>query len=338
MSGGAGNRRAADAGRARVYQGLGDGLDRLGVVAREADGAAVALRTIAYPFGSGQGDEIALRSGLKPMFRELLAVSELDRAVARFAAAGFATEVAERIYGDTKDGWDDTVAGLDESHPGARRALFVGRDALALKEAARLDQRKQDPADLELGRLLGYPRCCVEAFLAGGRHRKAPDLHRAALARTEGAALRRLNTLDLAVFHYVPWYPCGLRCGPSTRYADRLAKVIASRTPDFVRAIDEALGMHRLLLTDDLQLSLEGVRRGDAIALTRVIPTAQHRHPRAALEPTEAHLLTRLLAWLKDARSLEVHPDALVSDGARLPLAAEPLLISFAHGAVLDAP
>jgi len=325
-----GDRASADADRARTYAALTEGLDRLGVSASTEDEAAVALRTIAYPFGSGQGDEIAFRSGLKPMFRELLSVGSIEAARARFEAAGFATKIAERIYGDTKDGWDDPVAGIVSSHPDARRALFVGRDVGALEAAAALDQEKTDEADLELGRRLGYPRCCVEAFLEGGKHRKAPALHGAARERTEGVGMSRLNTMDLAVFHFVPWYPCQLRCEHSARYAAGLAKVIEARAPEFVAAIDDALGMHRLMLTDDLQLSIEGVREGDVIEVTRVLPTAQHRHPRAALDPGESALVARLVGWLKDARTLEVRSDALWTDGACLPLPMAPLCISFA--------
>lgn len=329
-----GDRATADAERSRTYRALGDALDRLGVAASEEENDAVALRTIAYPFGSGQGDEIAFRSGLKPMFRELLSVSEIERARARFEAAGFATEVAERIYGDTKDGWDDTAAGLGEHHPSARRALFVGRDLGALKTAAALDQEKTDEADLALGRLLGYPRCCVEAFLDGGKHRKAPALHRAAWERTHALqttalALPRLNTLDLAVFHFVPWYPCQLRCEPSARYADGVANVIAARAPAFVAAIDAALGMHRLMLTDDLQISIEGTRIGDVIEVSRVVPTAQHRHPRAALDPVESELLARLTAWLKGAKLIELRDGSLRAEGKSLPLSSAPLLVSF---------
>ncbi len=329
MSTGAGDRLSADAERARIYQELSRGLDALGIAASAEEHAAASARVIAYPFGSGQGDEIAFRSGLKPMFRELLSVSAIDAAQARFEGAGFVTEVAAKIYGDTKDGWDDPVAGIDERHADARRALFVGRDAGALKAAAALDQEKTDEADRELGKLLGYPRCCVDAFLSGSRHRKAPELHRAALERTEGLAAARLNTFDLAVFHYVPWYPCELRCALSLRYADALAKVIAGRAPDFVTAIDRALGMHRLMLTDDLQLSIEGTRRGSSIDVVRTVPTAQHRHPRAHLDPDEAELIARLLAWLTTASSIEVQAGALVADGATLPLPVPPLLVSF---------
>lgn len=328
------DREEADRQRAAAYRAIESALPPLSPEAIARATRAVQARPIPYPFGSGQGDEIAFRAGLKPMFREMLAVSTLPEARERFARAGFLTEVAPRLYGDTKDGWDDTRADLAPS--AARQALFIGRDRAALLEAVALDLEKSDEADLALGRLLGYPRCCVEAFVAGSRHRKAPDVHRQSLARTEGVPRARLNTLDLAVFHFVPWYPCSFRCAPSSAYADRLAQVIAARAPDFVASIDRALAMHRLLLSDDLQISIEGSAREGTVTLGTVVPTSQHRPPRAVIDPPEAHVLARIVAWLSEGRTLRVMPDGLSLDGRVLALPIPPLLVPFGEHASLE--
>lgn len=325
-----GDRAAADRARSELYAALEAALPQPSAPALDRARAATRLRSIDYPFGSGQGDEIALRAGLKPMFRELLPVATIAAAVERFNRAGLATAVAPRIYGDTKDGWDDTLASVHAQHPDARQALFVGRDVGALREAVALDQAKTDEADLSLGRLLGYPRCCAEAFVSRSRQRKAPELHRAAWEATDGAPLARLSTLDLSVFHFVPWYPCTLRCAPSAAYADRLAQVIGARHPRFVAAIDDALSLERLLVGDDIQVSVAGERDAQGLAPMRVVPTAQHRHPRSALGEHEERLVARLTALLTEGRRVAIAGRTLTLDAWRIELPIAPLWIPFA--------
>lgn len=295
--------------------------------------AEIAARPIRYPLGSGQADELSLRAGLRPLMRELLAPRELEVARARYARAGLLSEVAPRVYATTRDGWDHADAPPADDDPRARRALFVGRDRGRIEAAIACDLAKTDEADRELGRLLGYPRCCVDAFVESSSQRKNPDVHRAALERTRGRALPRLNTADLAVFHLVSWYPCAYDCAWSARYADAVAGLVARVDAGFLGRIDAALARHRLVLADDAQLSidgrLDGRTDGAALALDATWPTACDRHPDAPLEPLPSRVVARALLALRAARTLAIEGDALVLDGRAWPLPSAPLLLPF---------
>ncbi|MFO0658213.1 MAG: DUF483 domain-containing protein [Polyangiaceae bacterium] len=310
---------------------IGPSLDALTSSARDALYAAVDARDIHYPFGSGQGDELALRCGLRPLIRELLNDREIEQAIRRHQAAGFVCEIAPRRYGPTHDGWDDTP---DPSHidpSQLRRALFTGRDRQRLVDAVACDDAKTDEADRELGRLLGYPRCCVEAFVSSSSQRKNVSLIERAIGNTQGLALARLNVLDLAVFHYISWYPCSYRCEWSARYANALADRIRRVAPAFVTHIDRALSKHRLVLHDDVQLSLEGTRNHDTLSYSSVQPTSRDRHPHASLSTPSRDAVARALAVLQQAKTLRLETRALVVDTHPYALESQPVLISFEH-------
>lgn len=293
----------------------------------EAIGAATA-RPITYPLGSGQGEEIALAAGLRPMIRQLLDRRSLEMARARFEKMGLVTGVAPRVYGPTRDGWDDTPDELSEDSKGARRALFIGRDRGRIEEAIACDLAKTDEGDRDLGRLLGYPRCCVEAFVATSRHRLNTDLYAAAAARTKGTPRPRLNTTDLAVFHYISWSPCAFDCGLTIAYADAVAARMARWTA-FVARIDDALDAHRLVVLDEVQLSVRGAFDGAALMVREVWPTARDRHPMADLDADSLTAVARVLALVKRAKRLEIGSEGLVLDGAAVPGTRRAMLVRF---------
>jgi hypothetical protein len=297
--------------------------------ADEATLREVDARAIAYPLGSGEGEEIALAAGLRPMIRQLLGEADLERERARFERLGLATLIAPRVYAPTHDGWDDTPDPGVVDPRLARQALFIGRDRDAMSEAISADLAKTDEGDRTLGRLLGYPRCCVDAFLSRGKQRKNAHVIEATMKATIGAPQPRLDVLDLAIFHWISWVPCTYRCALSAKYADALAQIVARRHGSFVGAIDEALGVHRLYLFDEVQLSLRGSFDGKKVAIESVWPTARDRHPKATLDHDARQASARLLRLVRSARTLSVDGDAIVLDGARVALSSRPLLAPF---------
>lgn len=287
------------------------------------------LRPIAYPLGRAQGDELALRAGFRPLIRQLLEVGEIPTVVARFERAGYVCKVAPRVYGPTHDGWDATLHDFDETTPGARRALFIGRDRARADAAAQVELTKSLEADHEMGRLLGYPRCCVESFVTASRHRKNVEVYRAALAATRGVPRPHLNMLDLSIFHYVSFFPCSFDCELALRYADALAQILRRMHPGFATAIDDALSLHRLVVLDEIQLSLRGGLDGDRLLIDRAAPTSMFRHPDSTLAPTDEEAVVRMLSVLDGKRTLRLDGHALELDGQRFELPAEPLLVPF---------
>ncbi|WP_236516959.1 DUF483 domain-containing protein [Sandaracinus amylolyticus] len=275
--------------------------------------SAVRARPIVYALGSGEADEVALCAGIKPLLRQVVRDADVAATRARFEALGLVVrDAVHRVETASTRG----------------RVLFVGRDARRVEEAVRVEAAPEH--DHELGRLLGYPRCCVEAYLAVPPPRDNLD----AIARG-GVGRARLNVLDLAVFHYVSWIPCSLSCALSSAYADAVASHIAerhaqflagrgarpvSRCPPgcrhetFVRAIDDALGAHRLVLFEDVQLSLRGTIDRDVLRVAEVWPTARDRHPDARLDDLALEAVARLLVLVERAERVAVIDGVLSLD------------------------
>jgi len=292
--------------------------------ARAVARAEALSRPIYYPFGSGESDEIALLAGLRPLIRQLLSDDELAL-TSRFAERGCVVERAPLDYVRTSHGWapGDDVPGT------ARRPVFIGRDRGRVLAAIACELDQSNEADLELGRLLGYPRCCVEAFVESAKVRKNPDTIRAALSRTGGSISPRLNVLDLAVFHWVSWYPCAFDCSLSLRYAETVAGIVAAREPTFAGAIESALGRHRLMLLEGVQVSIDGVWDGRLLAIESVYPTARDRHGRAMLSADELAAVAAITALLRQSRTLSVEGDAIMVDGRTIALPCRPVLVPF---------
>jgi hypothetical protein len=306
-------------------------LPALPEAVRETMLARTEERTIRYPIGSGQGNELALRAGLRPMMRELIHLEELPAAIARAEAAGFVCELSPLVFGSTHDGWlkRPPAPGRGED----RSPLYVGRDRGALRAAIASELAKTDEGARELGRLLGYPPCCVEAFVGVSRERRAHELWASAWARTTGRPAPRLDVLDLAIFAFVPWYPCAFDCPPSQRFAGALGALVSRLHSDFAAAVDRAHAQHRLVLAPEVQLSIDGAWETDRVVdVTSVRATACDRDPRARFAPEERALVARALAWLSGARTLAVEGRRVVVDGVAHDLglpAPLPLLVPF---------
>jgi hypothetical protein len=283
-------------------------------------------RCIAYPLGSGQAEELALVAGLRPMLRQRLRPAELE--LTRSIAERFRlhVKIAPGLYGEGRDGRDEQVDADSDASERAFRTVLIGRDPARVERAMACEVERDD---LELGRLLGYPRCCVEAFVAAKPPRANADLHASSARRTTGRFAPRLNMLDLAVFHFVSWSPCSFGCELSLRYADSIATLLDRRHSGFRVQIDEALGAHRLLLTDEVQVSMRGTFDGTSVRIEHAWPTACDRHPSATLGEEPGEAIGRILALVRAARVLSIEGKSLRLDGERIELPAAPLLLPF---------
>lgn len=310
--------------------------------------AAAAERPLAYPLGSGEADEVALFAGLKPLVRQLLTPAGVARARARLEPLGLS-------LGEVATGGTAVERRGSREDPGLR-TLFAARDAALVAEAARLEATPDH--DLELGLLLGYPRCCVDAYLAIPPPRRNAAVVAAAWARTRDAGLRprhRLNVLDLAVFHHLSWLPCSFACAPSLACADAVAAHLGQRHGQFlgaapgvpaqaacppgcrhqafVAAVDAALSAHRLLLLEDVQVSLTGALERGAVRVGRAWATARDRHPSAALAPAALEAVARLQAQVAGAATVAVERGpgggVLLLDGRAVLSTPDAVLVPF---------
>ena len=297
--------------------------------------AAATERPIDYALGSGESDEVGLFAGFKPLLRQLLAPSEIDRVRARFTALGLHVEETTHL---------DTAFGPAEKG----RVLFIARDPRRARAAAALEGRQGH--DLEMGLLLGYPRCCLEAYFATPPPRRNCDVAARAALKSR-AFLPRENVLDLAIFHYLSWLPCAFDCAPSKAYADAIANHIARRHGQFVGAtpgnvpktvcppgcrhqtfvarIDEALAAHRLVLFEEAQVSIAGRFEAGVVHVERVWPTARDRHPAVALSPEALEAVARTTAIVERAGTIAVEHGTLFADGIPIVKTPDALLLPF---------
>jgi hypothetical protein len=282
-----------------------------------------------YPLGCGRGASLAFEAALKPMLRELLEESSIESARARFEHAGFVTELSPLAFGPTRDGWLGTFESRAEAagdRSRVRRPLYVGRVRSTLREAIDAEVARTADGARTLGRLLGYPRCCVEAFVVAP-DRRASRLWAAAAARSTRFA-PRLDVLDHSIFSYIGFFPCRFDCPEALAQADAVAALIARSHPEFVATIDDARAQTRLVLAPEVQLIVER-RVGSPVAFRAA---ARERDPRVPLDAREVDLTARALARLEGASTCEIEEGALRVDGRDLlrldpPL---PLLLPFA--------
>lgn len=166
---------------------------------------------------------VALCAGVKPALRvwqpRARAAAHADAARRR----GFAVDEVARADGSAIVYIAPTAA--------AARSLREAEAVIAPRRPDPYDQRFDPAPHRRLGAGLGYPPCCVEAFivrLARGvdrlpSGRRAHEDHVAAAdARAASARLdARCNVFDAARSHgWLSHYPCRLDCAASIAYAD----------------------------------------------------------------------------------------------------------------------
>lgn len=193
-------------------------------------------------------ERLAMQVGIKPAMRG--AGDDVEAAAARLRARGLFVEV-------------DAEAGLfyaARSEAGARALRDAERPIRPWGPPRPPDAEVLD-AHRTLGRLLGFPRCCVDAFLvrlARGVTVRADGSHAEerviavedALARSE-AILGRLNVC--VPDRLVPFEPCRFDCALASRYAGALFAAYSARAPAAAERLHHAL-MRPVLVAPGLEL------------------------------------------------------------------------------------
>ncbi|MEZ4399492.1 MAG: hypothetical protein R3B06_05715 [Kofleriaceae bacterium] len=181
----------------------------------------------------------AWRAGVKPV--AFLTVDlEREAAVRRAVPEAVVLRRERRVEVGRQDHWRD-----DPSRGRPQVELYLAHERALAERCAALQAADPTRHAVELGQLLGYPRCCVDAFL-GQRDRSNNSLNRyLAAARTrsgDGPWPWQLN--DLAG-RLVPFYPCHYRCGAAVAWVDAavaaLARVEPAAAADLARALTAAV-------------------------------------------------------------------------------------------------
>ena len=220
--------------------------------------------------------------GLKPMCRFGLTRSddETVAALRRFAElSGLALEVYRSSYETSPEPM--IMAARDPARLDAFKAcVSVKAAARTAADTARETAR--------MGRLLGYPACCVKAFVAAEKTAdgapRAWAFPRALLRRPARAIPYGLNFLynfhsrssgpdreletmlrggyRLMEAYLLPWIPCSWTCAPSRAFAQKLEAALAARLPDVARGLREILSLPVLVIDGWRFVPLSGASAG----------------------------------------------------------------------------
>lgn len=165
-----------------------------------------------------QASDVAVRRRLKPIRRPTMSEADVPAQLA---------ELARRF------GSQLTIASTPHHPDEPSVDLIYGVDEADVHEFVELARRSQLPDEAEardainrrIGALLGYPPCCVEAFIRASSSEEDVT-ERTLLARRLGAGVLdpRWPLLLLVYEHYLP---CSLHCERSLARADELEAALA---------------------------------------------------------------------------------------------------------------
>jgi hypothetical protein len=197
------------------------------------------------------------RAGVKPVVFLTVPPEEADAAAALFPGTTVVRR-ERRVQVGPQDAWvDRRDAGVD------RVELYISKRPGMAEEAARL-QSEGDPSENleELGRLLGYPPCCIRAF-RGQADRSNNTRNRYATAgRTASAGpwpweLNNLHTM------LIPCYPCRHDCPEALSLARAALAAMDEAYPGTSAALRALLARPALYFDDARQLTLDGEMSGE---------------------------------------------------------------------------
>lgn len=243
----------------------------------------------------------SFRARLKPVTFLTVRPEDVDRTIAYFGDAHCERRDRKVLVGP-QDEWVDRRGEGEE-----RVELYISRDEALARRAAGLQESDPTGAVVELGELLGYPRCCVEAFARQeGRANNSRNRYetRARTVAPDGSTRSPwpwpLNNLHAAL---IPFYPCSYTCRPAEAWARATFEAMESGRdaalagiPLPAKEVDRPASGERIRSTlarpvlyfdHDLQLAFDGEVSGGRLAYRSV-----------AVEEAVADLLGPLAAAL----------------------------------------
>lgn len=255
---------------------------RATALAREAEDAAGALRAAGFLSGRAlppgralpqdpdlrpvpRLELMAFEAGIKPALYLTLPRAEAEALLPRFDKY-FVTRVD---YALDHDLVRDVRARVNTPEgEGTHVDLFIARDASQSARAREiyLDPRGPSAHLREMGAMLGYPACCVEAFAALDDRSNNSAIRYAAHARTAAGGGRFEPVLNNLFAHVLPWFPCGYGCAPSVEAARAVLARFAEEDPAGAAALQKRLRRSVFYVDHARLVALEGARlEGDVL-------------------------------------------------------------------------
>ncbi|MFO0552667.1 MAG: hypothetical protein U0271_30025 [Polyangiaceae bacterium] len=242
----------------------------------------------------------AVLKGVKPALRTSVAARDAARTCAELGAAGLAVRVLERPVQMDGLEWTVVVASTDQ-----------GKSDRLLELEASSRSRESEEVHRELGRLLGYPPCCVDAFCGrlqyGG---EAPDpIYRATRDAWTAEPHSRLNPLLFGEGTWlVSFEVCSFSCPTAIATADALAS--CADGPTLLAALDAALATPIAVHPNGARMKLRLERSGAVARIAAATPVPRFRSEQ--LERSHAELAATLVNREVDERGYVVGLDGVL--------------------------
>ncbi len=231
-------------------------------------------------FDPGLSDLAALLIGAKPVLYTDFSVAGWPYIKELCEALKLKHLMPEPVYG---------TAGFKAVPGSGKRMLLIGRNNKILKDAAKSWHRS--PTDPAWGLLLGYPECCVKAYIEWRSVADKIDLVNFTLGRTrkkeryhfglnnifnyfsrltgkpadmEGfARIRAANkNLDISTLQIISWHPCAYDCGPSAKIAKEIFAFLHHYLPGRAAELKSRLAKPVLFRDKYEYLLLDGLAKG----------------------------------------------------------------------------
>ena len=213
-------------------------------------------------------DTVALFYDLKPLLRAGVSHWKFDAFKEALSKLGFKLLTMEP-RGPNKENFN----------------CIISKSEKKLKEYHKAEENMEmGRSDDSLGKLFGYPRCCIEEFTKNTSMNKS--LPPMTLLNTKGESDFRLNYLysfDSRQFNYeefnrvtkgyllsnnylIPYIPCSFNCKESIKYAQKLLDILKLEFPEYHEKLTFFLKKPILFFSDFVFFPLTGKMEGNKLS------------------------------------------------------------------------
>ena len=213
-------------------------------------------------------DTVALFYDLKPLLRAGVSHWKFDAFKEALSKLGFKLLTMEP-RGPNKENFN----------------CIISKSEKKLKEYHKAEENMEmGRSDDSLGKLFGYPRCCIEEFTKNTSMNKS--LPPMTLLNTKGESDFRLNYLysfDSRQFNYeefnrvtkgyllsnnylIPYIPCSFNCKESIKYAQKLLDILKLEFPEYHEKLTSFLKKPILFFSDFVFFPLTGKMEGNKLS------------------------------------------------------------------------
>lgn len=239
-----------DGGRSIRIRAFGSGITK----EIELSPTGLARRTHPRSFIYGKANVLSVAALVRQCGRMVVSRSQARRQLSMLKQMGLRTEVLALTPSDQDRAERGCVHIFFSSDDSAERAAELERTFVLAESGSGMGA---DVFAKEMGKLLGYPECCINAFVEAGKDAKTTDLIRAAHRRSRRFDAR-LNVLDpMSPFMLIPHIPCRFDCEASLEIADGLVRALDAFYPFLGRTARQQLGRPALML-DSLVVFFNG--------------------------------------------------------------------------------